>query len=212
MAKWNILVATVGVRHNQFGKLVGALYPQVKKYNGDVEVIVYRDNFDTSLGQVRQALLEYSDAEYINYVDDDDTIPDYYCDKIYPLLDGVDYIGFRLQLDINGMLQKPTYHSIKMRQWWEDEKGYYRHTSHLNPMLREVALKGRFDKSIPEDVDWAHQVAPHVRTEHYIPDIMYYYHYSSTQSLWNKKDKPRGRFPKPELPPHFRYHPWSTDR
>lgn len=204
--KLTILVVTVSVRNDEFIGLMSRLLPQVEKYGGDIQVLAYWDNFELFLGSARQRLVEAAESEYVCFVDDDDELPDYYCDEIYPLLDGVDYIGWRMQLYNDGVKQKPTFHSLKYDKWSEDGEGWYRNVSHLNPIKRKLALKGSFEKSVPEDVSWAEQVAPYVKTEHYIDKPMYFYHHSIEGSLWNNRKRP---LPYPFRPiieyPHFRY-------
>lgn len=204
-------MATVGARNTEFMQMVEELAAQVQDFDGAIEVHVYWDNFERPLGHVRQSLLEAASSDYVNFVDDDDKVPPYYCDKVMACLDGVvDYVGWRMQLYVDGVAQKPTFHSLRYDRWWEDDKGYYRNVSHLNPIKRTLANLGRFDRQVPEDVDWAHQVAPFVLTEAYIPEVMYNYFYSPKASLWSKTKKPRGDFVRPTLPAHFYYHPMSN--
>ena len=201
-----ILVATVSVRNSEFTKLMYGLLPKTEEYGGDIKVLAYWDNFEVPLGTIRLRLVEAAESEYVCFVDDDDELPDYYCDEIHPLLDGVDYIGWRMQLYHDGEKMKPTFHSLEYKDWYEDDRGWYRNVSHLNPIRRELALKGSFELSVPEDVDWAKQVAPHVNTQHYIDKPMYYYIHSTEGSLWDKRKRP---LPYPEKPlishPNFKY-------
>ncbi|HJS83552.1 MAG TPA: hypothetical protein VJ742_12035 [Nitrososphaera sp.] len=210
--KWTILIATVGMREDKFKRTYENLAAQIEEFCGDVTALVYWDNFESTLGKVRQDLLEAATSTYVNYVDDDDVLPPYYCRRIYDLLDNkVDYIGWRMQLFIDGEKQKPTFHSIRYKDWDEDEYGYYRDVSHLNPIKRTLALKGRFDQSIPEDRNWASQVAPHIKTEKYIDEEMYYYYHSRKESLWKLVPPPKGSFIRPVLDSqYFYYHPKSS--
>lgn len=209
--RWTICVVTVAERGPQFARLVDILAPQVAALDGGVDVLVHWDHRESTLGQARQRLLDAAKGDYLNFIDDDDVVPAYYCDRVYPLLDGVDYIGWRQQLYVDGVPAKPTFHSLRYDRWWDDADGYYRHVSHLNPTRTDLARLGRFDRSVPEDVDWAHQVAPHLRTEHFIEDVMYEYHYSPGGSLWRQRRRnskgrasPR-RQQRPALPEHFAY-------
>lgn len=60
-------------------------------------------------------------------------------------MDGTDYIGFQLQMYNKGVKDKPTYHNLKYTEWCENQIGYYRGVSHLNPIRRDIALKGKFE-------------------------------------------------------------------
>lgn len=176
-------MATVPARRERLtGGILQRLLPQVEKYEGDIEVVICEDNFVHSLGEVRQSLVEQSEGTYINFVDDDDDVPDNYCDTVYPLLDGVDYIGWRMQHYTNGVPSKPTFHSLEYDGWWDDEDGYYRDVSHLNPIKRELALKVSFAGPYGEDARWAEEMNGIPGTSHYIPEIMYHYHWNPAES------------------------------
>lgn len=216
--RWSILVATVGVRNAHLAHLLASLAPQVDAHHGQVEVVVYWDNFETTLGHVRQHLLDGAHGRYVSFVDDDDEIPDYHVAKVMAALaTGVDYVGWRMQLYEDGVPAKPTFHSLRYDRWSEDRHGYYRHVSHLNPIRATLARLGRFDRTTPpEDVDWSHQVhaalaaRPNVR-EAFIDDVMYVYRWSRATSLWDKPHAPGGAFVRPVLPsPHMRFHPLSS--
>lgn len=205
--KWTILVCTLGERGERFKRLMDVLLPQTEKYKGDIKVLAYWDN-GSNLGKIRQLLVESANSKYISFVDDDDLVPEYYCDEIYPLLDGVDYIGWQQQLWHNGRKMKPTFHSLRYDKWSEDSEGWYRNVSHLNPIKRDLALKASFivEGDAPEDQHWVHQVAPFVKTEHYIDKIMYEYHHTSTDSQWRNKQGPRPQHKRVEIDhPNFEY-------
>lgn len=212
MVKWSILIVAVSERTEKLCKLCDQLAKQLQP---GIEVLVCLDNFEYTVGQKRQALLEAAKGEYISFVDDDDWVPDYYVEKILPLLDGVDYIGWRQQLIHDGQMMKPTFHSLK-HPVSEDENAWYRNVSHLNPLKRSIAIQGNFDKTpqlIAEDAPWAEQIAHLPKTEHYIKDVMYFYWHSTEGSLWDKKPKPLLTFTKPKLPKGFSYvYPRDIER
>lgn len=175
--KWTIAVLTVPERRPLFDRLMRVLEPQIQ--GRDIELLV-ADQPGT-VAEKRQWCLDGASGEYFNFIDDDDMIPGNYADSIYPLLDGVDYIGFQLQLYIDGERMKPTYHSLRYGEWSDDSNGYYRNVSHLNPIRTEIARQGRFTDGYGEDKRWADTVHP--KTEHYVDQIMYFYHFSPAGSL-----------------------------
>lgn len=178
--KWTIAVLTVPERRHEYAQLMNCLGPQLDmRREWDIELMTC--NMPGTVAEKRQWCLDSASGEYFNFIDDDDMVPGNYVDAIYPLLDGVDYIGFQLQLYIDGGRQKPTFHSLKHETWHEDVDGYYRNVSHLNPIRTEIARQGRFDGGYGEDKRWADQVAP--RSEHYIDQIMYHYFFSPRNSL-----------------------------
>lgn len=184
--KWSICILTVKRRRKQFERLAKLLQPQVK--NKRIEIIVCA-NEKVGVGRKRNACIEMACGEYVSFIDDDDLVAKDYVATIYPLLKkNVDYIGFRLQLYQDGERQKPTYHSIKYPEWFEDKNGYYRHISHLNPIKRSIAMNFRFVGNYAEDHQWSHDIYKSglVNSEEYVDKVMYHYYHSKTKTLTGK--------------------------
>lgn len=186
--KWSILILTQPSREEFLKRLMTVLVPQTRK-NGperfnQVEILTRTFDKSMELGENRQALIEKSHAEYINFVDDDDLVPSDYVPTILPLLDGVDYIGYRVQCTVDGQRMAPTFHSLKYGKWSQDAAGYYRDISHINPIRRELALMAKMSGGFGEDERWATalRATGQVRTEHYIDRVMYQYLYRSDKS------------------------------
>lgn len=181
--KWTICIATNTHRRKELERLMKVLSPQVDKYKGQIEILVFFNNFEYSLGYLRQCLLQEARGEYICHIDDDDMVPEDYCDTIFPLLDGTDYIGFRVDFYDKGQKMKPVYHSLKYEYWYEDEKGYYRGITHLNPIRTELARQSFFpiNFNVGEDAEWARNA--HAKTEHFIDRPMYYYWHEPGDSV-----------------------------
>lgn len=189
MIKWEILIATLCSRTESLARLLGVLMPQVDEVGrGDVHVTAYRNQGERPLADIRQALIDFSQAEYVSFIDDDDLPADDYVETILPLLDGVDTINWRMQVYIDGQAQKPTFHGLAFGGWYENVDGYYRDVSHLNPMRAELTRRCDFTKRLPpEDYGWVEQIRELVKTEHVIPytKVMYHYYHSSTAgSMW----------------------------
>lgn len=178
--KWSICILTVPERNLEFNRIKGMLGYQIK--DKDVEILVNSKTGD--VGTKRQWCLDNASGEYISFVDDDDLVAHDFIDSIYPLLDR-DYVGFQVQSYRDGEKNKPTYHSLRYDEWSEDEKGWYRNVSHLNPIRTELARDGVFEGEYGEDKRWADSVDP--KTEHYINRPMYFYFYSDKHSLTRQK-------------------------
>jgi len=175
--RWSILILTMPHRRHLLEKLLANLQQQALP---EVEILVKENPYDLSrLGANRQALLEKARGEYVNFIDDDDEVPADYLATIFPLLDGVDYIGFQIEMTYDGRPFQLADHSLKHKT---PEMGK-KNVSHLNPIRRELAMQGIFEGGFAEDRRWAERVAPSVKTEHYIPRVMYVYHYSSTKNV-----------------------------
>lgn len=208
MIRLSILIATIGRRNDDFVKLMQHLMPLTERW--PIEVIAYWNNGELPIGKIRQALLEEATGEYVCFVDDDDWVPDWYCDEIFYAL-GKDYVGFELELFNNDVKMPRVFHSIRYGVWHEDDKGYYRGITHLNPIKREIALLGKFGtQGLGEDEAWARVISPHVRTENYIDKIMYYYRHNSDNTTFGGKVVPKRVYTRPDYQhPQFRYHPKS---
>lgn len=186
--KWTIGILSVPERLMDLVRIKGMLEHQIK--GRGVQILV--NDRDGDVGEKRQWCLDNAGGMYISFVDDDDLVAHNFIDSIYPLLDGVDYIGFRLQLYIGGIKQKPTFHSIKYNNWYGDNLGYYRDISHLNPIRTELARTSKFSCGFQEDKRWVDCLRGKIKTEHYIDQPMYFYFYSKKYSLFknmrNKKN------------------------
>lgn len=200
--KWTILIATVGERQEKFRKLAFKLLKQVAPYRGQVQILVYWNNYEFPLPEIRQDLIDQAGGEYISFIDDDDDVPDYYVKEVMKALkESPDYVGWQLQLYNNGERMKPTFHSLKYDKWYEDDEGWYRNISHLNPIKKSIALKSKFDspQGIAEDGPWADRIAPYARNEVYIDRIMYYYYHDNEDSVWRGKKNYKEVYYRPEI-------------
>lgn len=224
--KWTICIATVPPREKELERLMKRLMPQVDRFKGQIEVLVYFNNFERSLGYLRQKMIEEARGEYVSHIDDDDLVPEDYCDTIFPLLDGVDYIGFQVDFRDRGKKMLPVYHSLKYPRWYQDERGYYRGITHLNPIRTKLALTSKFpsEYTIGEDEQWANGIK--AETEHVIDRPMYIYLHQGDESVAYKytdndeeaKEHHRNFRPKPVDTPrrptingiYYRFHPEST--
>lgn len=212
--KLSILIATVGWRKNSFLSLLEQIMPQVRAYKGKIEVIAYWNNGELPVGQIRQALIEQARGEYVCFIDDDDTVPDYYCAEIMQAL-GKDYVGFHVKFFDDGVEMPPVIHSLKYSKWHQDDQGYYRGVTHLNPIRRELALKGSFGTSreAGEDAGWARTVTPFVKTENFIDKPMYFYYHSRSDTNFGGDSKIKSHYVRPIVRrKYFSYHKDSEEQ
>jgi hypothetical protein len=177
---WDILILTMSTRQKFIHELLKVLEPQ---RNDQVNILIRTCDPQYTLGENRDMLRRSSRAQYINFVDDDDMVPDDYVSTILPLLDGVDQIGFQLQCYIDGRpLSEKTFHSLQFNGWYQDVNGYYRDISHLNSMRRELALLEPMEGGHGEDKRWSDRMRGKVKTEHYIPRVMYHYYFNTKKN------------------------------
>lgn len=184
--KWELLILTQHSRKPFLVRLQAVLKPQLEEFP-DVKVTVRNFDDKLDLGTNRQIMREQSQGEYSSFLDDDDLVPANFISTIYPLLDGVDYVGFRLQMYSDGEKQKPTFHTLRYKEWNADQDGFYRDISHLNPIRRELALAATMSGGHGEDARWSDRLRELsiVKTEHFIDQVMYFYYWRS-----NKNDYP----------------------
>lgn len=177
---WSILILTQPSRANFLTRLLKVLSPQIEKYS-DVELTINYCNNEFDLGKNRAQMYENANGKYVNFIDDDDLVPDDYVASIYPLLDGVDYIGFEAYFFYDGDFQKPSYHSLRYNNWIDHDVALFRDLSHLNPIKKELAVLGKMQGITCEDRNWANVLRNLgvVKTEHYISKPMYFYYYRS---------------------------------
>lgn len=118
-------------------------------------------------------------------------------------VDGKNPLAFEHSIKYNEYLTKPPQpeykvneqYSPKYIQWMEGNKmrqvfqggsplwvTYERYPNHLNCIKSSIAKKFKFpETNHGEDTDWATQIHKSglIKTEHYIPEIIYYYDYKS---------------------------------
>lgn len=191
-------------RAAMLARLLGILQPQIAQNGADGIELVIRP-FDPTLatppnrtlekdaqgawkpqatlpvGENREVMRRAARGEYISFIDDDDLVSPRYVERILPLLDGVDYIGFNLEQRLDGRTAGVHYRSLRYRPPCAIPPGglfgHYADLSHLNPMRRELALRVPMSGWPADDVRWAEELRKLniVRTEHYVDETLYYY-------------------------------------
>jgi hypothetical protein len=181
--KLSILILTQPSRAQFLERLLAVLAPQIQQHS-DIEVATRIFDPKMQIGENRQEMVDRANGEYVCFIDDDDLVPANYISRIYPLLDGVDYIGFRLQYYVDGAKQAPTFHSLRYSTWNADQEGYYRDLSHVNPIRRELSLLSRYEGGNGEDSRWGDRLRALgvVKTEHFIDEVMYLYLFRSDKT------------------------------
>lgn len=163
-------------RKELLGRLLDCLAPQVEKYP-DIEVMTKTSTRSRSVGDQRQEMLTKAIGEYVCFIDDDDLVSPVYIDTIYPLLNGVDYVGFPVKVLRDGHPYGVAYHSLKHREWTSHGLTSFRDISHLNPIKRELAVQAQMEGGYGEDHRWANRLRELgiVKTQNYTAEPMYYY-------------------------------------
>jgi hypothetical protein len=213
--QWTILVATLGRRETKLRRLLDILGPQLDAAGGQVTVEALWNNGERPIGQLRQDLLDRARAEYVCFFDDDDLPAPDYVARVLPLLDGVDYVGWRARLHRSGAVDpRPVWHTLQHHGWWEDNRGYYRDITHFNPIRRQLALKGSFAGAMEacgEDWAWANQLRGKVTSEHFIDEVMYYQFWDPADTTDGNAHPDQGVYARPVISySWFTWHPASA--
>lgn len=168
----DILILTLDSRCLQFNRLFDILEPQLVH---GVKIMAY-NNPDATIGANRQTLLEQATADYVCFIDDDDTVAPCYVNKILCALDTEpDVVGIKgITVPTNCVWEQ----SIYNYHWARD--GKKRPPTHLNPVKRTLALKAGYKPvNNGEDVLYSKDLLPYLHTEEFIHEILYFYEPSS---------------------------------
>lgn len=178
--KLSILICTVPQRADFLQRLYNILIPQKVD---EVEILV-SESVNISIGEKRNALLESAKGDYIAFIDDDDRISDNYISLILKGIDkGVDCCSLRGIITEDGRNPQIFEHSIRYKEYSTDEARevvHERFPNHLNAIKSSIAKQFKFPHiDVSEDTNWAYQIfhSGLIKTEHYIPQVIYYYEY-----------------------------------
>lgn len=182
----SILVCSIHTRYATFlPQIQKQLYDQLgalsKEDQDRTEIIVLTDNKTLMLGAKRNLLVNISQGKYVVFVDDDDKIAD---DYISTLLEATksnaDCIVFQAAVSLNGGSPKTCYYSKDVKQDYNTAIAYYRIPNHICCIKKSVSLKSSFPNVLyGEDAGFGKVLLPHLKTEHKIDKVLYYYNYNS---------------------------------
>ncbi len=213
---WTILIPTLGERSELFARLLAVVLPQTEPYGGRVRVLGWWSHGTPSIGVIRDALLQRAGTDYVSFVDDDDLVPAYYVDQVMDAIaDRPDHVGFQVEYLKEGRSVELIDHSLRHGRWGRNRRvGLFRDITHIDPIRTTLARRASFDlvpAGVAEDEQWVFQVRRHVRTETYIPHVMYHYLWSEKVSAWRRPDLIRPVGVRPTVAhPHFSWHPECT--
>lgn len=176
----SILIPTLASRSALFNRLLAIFRDQIGDRT-DIQILHACDRGEVSVGRKRQSLLEAARGEYIVFFDDDDMpAPNYIAAIMKALESKPDCVGFKGWLKYNR----------KSYEWYisnslpyvdaviNNKRAYLRHTNHLAPVRREIALQVGFqDLKREEDHRYAVGLRESglLKTEVFINDHLYNY-------------------------------------
>lgn len=181
----NILIPTISERRECFKDLILKLTEQIIDCNAeeDISIISLCDNGLLSIGAKRNELMNKAKADYVCFVDDDDTVSSSYIQNLIDgIAKGIDCCSLMGVYTVNGQNPELFEHSIKYTEWKTNPPTmgikYERNPNHLNCIKTSIAKQFKFpETNHGEDHHWSKQLQASglLKTEHYISDIMYEY-------------------------------------
>lgn len=193
----SILVCSLASRLDKLQRLQKVLEPQL---HNDVEVLVKTDSGELVIGKKRNMLLDEAKGDYVAFVDDDDIVSNDYVRKIMEATENrPDCCGIQGIITFQGQDPRMFIHSLKYKEWFEQNGIYYRCPNHLNPIKRELAVATKFpERNFGEDRDFSTRLLPLLKDEKFIPGVLYHY-------LYEKGGPPKPAMNTQNRPPHI--HP-----
>jgi glycosyltransferase involved in cell wall biosynthesis len=188
MKQISILIPTLPVRIEKYARLIKELNKQIIRENliNQIQILTLTDTKDYLVGKKRNLLISMSLGKYVCFIDDDDMIADDYIKQIYNgTQKNVDCVTFSGNYVSDG-ISKVFDMSIKHLEDKNLPDKYLRIPNHLSVIKREIAVKCPFPHiQYGEDSEYAITLKKHLKTEHKIDKILYFYHYSSVTSQTN---------------------------
>lgn len=180
--KLSILIPTTPNRRALLDKLKEELYRQID--NKEVEIIELEDNFEMSIGEKRNKLVEMATGEYVVFIDSDDWVSEDYIDE---MLKGISYnpdvIGIHCFLDSDN--PRPFVHSLQYDTWKKIAGVETKPPSHLTPIKKSIAIQVPFiHKNYMEDTTFAKDLMKSklLKTEWISDKVLYFYRYDVEKS------------------------------
>lgn len=177
----SILICSLHIRKDKLKRLTDILQPQLKKFDGLVEIVIAIDEKENSIGSKRNYLASKATGEYIAFIDDDDTVADNYVELLLEAMRAdTDVIVFDALRYVDGVVDKAVKYGIEYGKDYHDKKFYYRIPNHLMCVKKELALQVPFKEiNFGEDSDYAKRLLPLLKTQARIDRILYSYLYNS---------------------------------
>jgi hypothetical protein len=179
----SILICSLAERAESLDKLITNLNNYIKRSTLKVEILTNVDNREKSVGQKRNELVDQAKGKYSCFIDDDDGVDqDYFVEteKALNAFEGTDCLSLTGIYYKDGIQQKHFYHTMRFKDYAEDENGYYRPPNHLNVILTGYIKRIRFPlKNYGEDTDFAMKLskANVIQKEVFVKKPLYFYYF-----------------------------------
>jgi len=196
MTLLSLLIPTTPDRSELLFRLVKEIDRQRLEYGvmNEVEVLIKETEpaasnpADLSLttGAKRNWLIENCQGKYYAFIDSDDMIAPNYLALVWPgIIGAFDCCSLIGSIYFNGKKGKPFLHSIKYKEWWEDDQYYYRCVNHLNVVKKELVKDIKFpETNFGEDGNqsYAMRDAGVLKKEYEVKEVLYHYFVGSPKN------------------------------
>lgn len=186
MIDLSVLVCSVHTRYKTFlPKIQEQLYTQLDALSEAdqerVEIMVLTDNKQLMLGAKRNHMVDIAQGKYVVFVDDDDRVSDDYLSELLRATDsGAECIAFTAMVSLNGESPKPCYYSKDNMADFNKPNAYYRIPNHICCVRKDISVKSSFPNiKYGEDAGYSKVLLPHLKSEHKIDKVLYFYDYNS---------------------------------
>lgn len=162
-----------------------ALVAHVAEQCTDECEILYDDSVTVPVGHKRQSLLSQANGDYVVFIDDDDMVAHDYVDSILTAIDqSPDCIGLRGYMTTNGSNKQDWIISMREHEWRQSGNTFYRHTNHISPVKRTIALSVGFkDMTHGEDYKYSMGLKGLLTSEVFIDKELYFYRFVTNKKV-----------------------------
>jgi len=181
-----LIPATPARVQSHLWPLYQKLQDQVAKLSesGLVELLVFLDNRQRTIGEKRDALVQSSRGAFVAFVDDDDDVePGYIWELIAAIqTHKVDVITFKQRAVINGVAGI-CHFSLQHPNEPFSAAGFRRNAWHVCAWRGDMARRFRFPATnYGEDWAWARHLVVEAKKEHHIDKVLHTYRYDEKVS------------------------------
>lgn len=183
-----LIPATPRRYHSHLWPLWQKLEAQVDalERDGAVELLVFLDNRQRTIGEKRDALVQSSRGEFVAFVDDDDDVADEYVAAIVGAAErlsaDVSVITFDQRVSVNGVEATCSF-SLRHRNEPFAQPSFKRSAWHVCAWRGDLARRFRFPATnYGEDWAWARHLVVEATGEYHIDRVLHAYRYDERVS------------------------------
>jgi len=175
--KLSILIPSIPSRSDRLEVIYAKLLEQVG--DKDVEILVFIDNKQRSIGLKRDALVQMSLGDYVAFVDDDDDVSDdYITEMLKGCESGKDVICFWQMAYIDGKKGLIDFDLSNGNLEFQAGQTTPRKPYHVCGWRGDLARKHRFpDLMYDEDRQWCEKLWAEAKTQYKIGKTLHMYHF-----------------------------------